>query len=429
MAKKKQKTKNTGEVRCFWKNLMLYLALLIACFSYALNYGGFFPYTLLYLTLFLPVMNLFHLLITAKMLRMSERLNSRIFIKGETVNYRFTLNNTSCFYMPYIDIHMHTETRIIFEGLKDVRVSVAPFSVRQIKYDFPLALRGKYSIGVERVRIHDLMGLFTFTFHPREKKYILVKPRILNRGYNIIPDSHAYEGQQNLESRKHGNDELSDIRKYVYGDSLKKIHWKLSAKLDKTMVRETFSEPDNSAVIFFNLNSTLYKDNSELMDKDTLLKEDCLIEELVAEINHLFKNHIPIKLLFNKDSLNCMSISSLAEFNSTYEYLSELNFNHLEHNSKDLDFSNSMEGDGSLKYIFTLTLDGDMVDEILKLSNKGANVTLYYIDYKSDDDKSEEDMFEKIQEVFEKSGIRAVRLEPCMDWLESQQFDMQDKPA
>lgn len=287
-------------------------------------------------------------------------------------------------------------------------------------------LRGKYGIGVERVRLNDMLGLFSYTFHPSEKKQILVKPRILKKAYQIMPNAHAYEGQQSQENRKQGNDELSDIRKYVYGDSLKKIHWKLSAKVHKTLVRETLSEPENNAVVFLNLNSTIMPDSAQVPDKETLIREDWLIEELVAEINHLYKNNIPIKLLLNQQELKSIEISSLADFNATYEYLAVLDFDHSEY--EDPDLSCLMECEGSLKYVFTLTLDEKMVDEILKMNSKGANLTLYYIDFNSTDNGMTHDIYDKLKELFEKNGIRAVRLDPSLT-ANNMQFDSKEKLA
>jgi uncharacterized protein (DUF58 family) len=50
-----------------------------------------------------------------------------------------------------------------------------------------------------------------------------------------------------------GNDvsEILQIKDYVRGDSIKSIHWKMSAKMGKLMVKELDTPNDNSIMVFF----------------------------------------------------------------------------------------------------------------------------------------------------------------------------------
>ena len=52
-----------------------------------------------------------------------------------------------------------------------------------------------------------------------------------------------------------GNDisEILQIKEYMKGDSIKNIHWKMSAKMGKTMVKELDTPNDNSVMIFIGL--------------------------------------------------------------------------------------------------------------------------------------------------------------------------------
>ena len=47
--------------------------------------------------------------------------------------------------------------------------------------------------------------------------------------------------------------EILQIKEYMKGDSIKNIHWKMSAKMGKTMVKELDTPNDNSVMIFIGL--------------------------------------------------------------------------------------------------------------------------------------------------------------------------------
>lgn len=94
-------------------------------------------------------------------------------------------------------------------------------------------------------------------------------------------DLYDVEGSlvsENDVNYKHvkGNDisEILQIKEYMKGDSIKNIHWKMSAKMGKTMVKELDTPNDNSVMIFF--------DYAPKEDRETNQK---LIEAL-ASVSH-----------------------------------------------------------------------------------------------------------------------------------------------
>lgn len=393
------------------RNIRRYLLLFFSALVYAYFFGGLFPYTLLYLMLALPVMSALHLIIVCTFFRLSERLSERTFVKGECASYRMILQNSSFMYMPYITVHMQMEGQFILKSIKSMRISLAPFSRREFKYDMPLLFRGRYDIGVNCIEIQDLLGILTYKIYPYEKKNILVKPRIVEIGFKNVPVARISEGDLASGYQEVGNDEINNIREYVYGDSFRKIHWKLSSKLSRTMIKETRNELDNDIMIILNLNKP------EKIDEEVLLKEDCVIEEVVSNIYYLLRRNIPVKLCFYKESPFIFRAATLSEFESLYQILSEVKFNQ-EYNFNDVyDYFTDIEQSSKLAYVFSVNLDGELIAKSHHVKNKGFDIELYYVNISGiaeDDVKARNDL----ADVLMKSNIRGYLLQPSMVTVE-----------
>ncbi len=398
------------------QNILRYIGVLFCCLTYAYFFGGFFPYTLLYLVLALPVMSLLHLFFVCFFFRISERLNERTFIKGEYASYHLLLQNSSIFFMPYITIRMYMEGQFICKSLKSMRISLPPFASRQFQYDMPLLFRGRYDIGVKSIKINDLLGMFSYTLHPMEKKSILVKPRIVDIMYKDVPVARISEGDLSSGYKESGNDEVMDIRQYVYGDSYRKIHWKLSTKLEKTMVKETRNELDNDVLILLNLQKP------EKIDEKALLEEDCLIEEVVSQIHYLIKRNVPVKLCYFKDQSLVLRASTTQEFQAMYQFLSEIKFNQTNNEHEDLDYFTDNEHNSNLVYLFTVVLDGDLMGKTFHIKNKGFDVELFYIRLKGAEE--DEEASKELADILIKNNIRVWKLEPSVLEIEACQHEI-----
>lgn len=404
------------------QNMIRYGAVLLTCLIYAYFFGGYFPYTLLYITLALPVMSLAHLVVICFLFRMSERLNERTFIKGEFAYYHLILQNSSFFYMPYITVRMHLEGQIICKNLKSMRLALAPFSTREFKYQMPLLFRGRYEIGVKSVRISDLLGLFSYTFHPLETKSILVEPRIVDIQNRVVPVTRISEGEITSGCKEAGNDELVNIREYVYGDSFRKIHWKLSSKLGKTMVKETRNELDNDVVMIMNLR------NPDQLNEDSLIQEDCLIEEMISQISNLIKQNVYVRLCFYKDGPKSLKASNSIEFHDIYMLLSEVKFNQNYPFNEAIDYFTNTEQNNQLVCLFTVVLDEAIISKAFHIKNKGFDPELYYIKLQGAQEHNGP-AYQDLEEMMAKNNIRIHRLEPSFIQIESAHHEVGAKTA
>lgn len=110
---------------------------------------------------------------------------------------------------------------------------------------------GVLQICIDEITILDPLGLFARKIKTDEKQYIIVSPK----GYtmDIAFQDSAFDPESNdYSTTKPGYDvsEIFAIREYTPGDPIRSIHWKLSEKQDKTMVREFGLPISNSTLLF-----------------------------------------------------------------------------------------------------------------------------------------------------------------------------------
>ena len=185
------------------------------------------------------------------------------------------------------------------------------------------------------------------------------------------------------------------------------------------MVKETRNELDNDIMMILNLNK------SGPMNEETLIKEDCVIEEIVSTIYYLLRRSIPVNLCFFKEKPYTFRAASLNEFEGLYQILSEIKF------SEEDDFENIYHHftdtgrNSKLIYVYTVTLDGKMVEESLKIRNKGFDIELNYVDIAGID---QEDVQAKndLADLLMKNNIKGYLLTPRAVEIGEQREEAED---
>lgn len=85
--------------------------------------------------------------------------------------------------------------------------------------------------------------------------------------------------------------EIFDIHEYHDGDKINRIHWKLTAKQDKTMVKDYSLPISNSIVLMADLNLDTNID-------DYMLVYDTLVEAIASISYYLIENDTPHKVVW-----------------------------------------------------------------------------------------------------------------------------------
>ena len=94
---------------------------------------------------------------------------------------------------------------------------------------------GTLELSAEKLRVLDYLGLFSYPVKTPPTGLVTVEPEAL--------ETEKLPGQDRSDTaltpkRSGGFSEEHELREYLPGDDLRQIHWKLSAKTGKTVVRQ-----------------------------------------------------------------------------------------------------------------------------------------------------------------------------------------------
>ena len=138
---------------------------------------------------------------------------------------------------------------------------------------------GGITATVEKGRVYDYLGLFTFRVRKTESKTILIRPRVLE---SALPE--ALRGAQSWRPKAGGGfAENHELRPYRPGDSLNQVHWKLSAKTGQLILREPMEPQPGLLLLTMTLRGTpdeLDRKLGRLLGLGRLLLETGLAFEL-----------------------------------------------------------------------------------------------------------------------------------------------------
>lgn len=156
----------------------------------------------------------------------------------------FTFRNLSC------TIQLTNKSAGLSESIR-----LTPFSARSGKneYSYPLVFEtaGYYEISVRKLCLYDPFGWLYLAKKGRGFCNLCVLPNYCYLPVQISLPVAQFAGESETYDESHpGNDssEIFDVREYRPGDSMKNIHWKLSARAGDLLVKEN-SLPKACAVL------------------------------------------------------------------------------------------------------------------------------------------------------------------------------------
>lgn len=98
----------------------------------------------------------------------------------------------------------------------------------------------------EKIRVYDYLGLFSLKVWRTQDLSVVIRPEPVEVSY--LPDLQRYLARSWRPKPGGGFAENHELRLYRPGDSLNQVHWKLSAKTGKYIIREAMV-PNNSRIL------------------------------------------------------------------------------------------------------------------------------------------------------------------------------------
>ena len=174
--------------------------------------------------------------------------------RGTQVEFSVKVANRFLLVYPKVELFFYIsdlfgETDTITESV----ITLAPKEKRQFDFGVRFDHIGTYSAGLKKIRIHDLLGLFSCEVGNLKEYKVNVSPKIFDVADLYISDSTMTESQKMVVPAVIDGADYAGVREYVWGDPIKNIHWKLSARTEVYMTKqfESYGVPGVDVILDF----------------------------------------------------------------------------------------------------------------------------------------------------------------------------------
>lgn len=169
--------------------------------------------------------------------------------REEQVSWALAMENRSPFPLSRVSFRLRIRNRMTGETTVYRREETGVFPGLAVPLRLPTHHCGYLECRVERLRVCDCLGLFSLPVRPPAPVSLLVGPVPVKAPPLTLPEQRgavlpAPKGQA-------PTGEEYDLRGYRPGDSVRAIHWKLSAKRDQLVVRELLASRKPLPVLMF----------------------------------------------------------------------------------------------------------------------------------------------------------------------------------
>lgn len=333
--------------------------------------GGNLPYAVFYSLFLVLFLGVLYVYFTSKHINSEIKCKGHEFSVGDTQDISLKISNDSIIPVAYIEVVNDT-----FEDLLRKYHGDAFFlnlnSSKFLKKDVVFRKRGIYDFGITTIKTSDIFGVFNHTKKYKNNAGIKVYPRIYQLKALFLGGSEKLENRLSNESKVEDLTLIKDIREYRIGDSLKRVHWKLSAKHGDLYVKNY----DYVSGIQCNLFLDMRRD-SFYFDKDGT-KEELLVDFSVSLLNKMISEGVRSKVFICGNDYKKFDIDTKEQFSGLMEFL-------LTHKSEGqgsfIDFIHgNLNNVNRRSYIAIVTPDitDENKNEFIDLKSKGYDINLFY---------------------------------------------------
>ena len=174
--------------------------------------------------------------------------------KGDEGGVTICLENPTL--LPALRIRCRVTTRNQLNGercTRNVMTWAFPKGQRRTSLRLGSEYCGRIRISVEQVKLYDCFGLIGVKTQPDAHSACVVQPDTFLQTLVLSPAAAHIDDTEDYSNERPGYDlsEMFQIRDYVPGDSQRQVHWKLSHKYGKLIVKDPSLPITRSAAVFW----------------------------------------------------------------------------------------------------------------------------------------------------------------------------------
>lgn len=174
--------------------------------------------------------------------------------KGSEGQLRVLLENSSLLPVFCVRCRIHAENQLNGECAdRELYTWLAPRRLRQAALNFESEYCGRLRLTLRDVTLYDCFGLLGVRLKSDAHRNVAVQPDTFDMALSLRPSSAESDDSEAYSPYRTGTDltEIFQIREYAEGDSPRQIHWKLSGKLDKLIVKDPSLPIMRSIMVFW----------------------------------------------------------------------------------------------------------------------------------------------------------------------------------
>lgn len=174
--------------------------------------------------------------------RYKRELSEKRVLFGEEITLSLSIENAKLLPLPWLEIEEIVPRDLHFSG-SNLRMSVSSnsfvleslFSLRWYervtrRYSVHCTARGVHAFGPTTMRSGDVFGFQNRQESLANRQYLLVYPMVVPLARFSLPARHPF-GDYNAPRRMlEDPSRVVGVRDYMYGDDLRRIHWKATAR-------------------------------------------------------------------------------------------------------------------------------------------------------------------------------------------------------
>ena len=159
---------------------------------------------------------------------------------GDEITVSFILKNPA--YLPLPDCTFYyTISSPFYPNEESYEVNCPVYAHDSFAFSIPLTFRRTacYQIRLTQITVWDYLHFFTFHKEVTlQKELFIFPPENDSLQFSSAAFGEGFDEFEENGAKGNISSNVTDIREYIPGDRLQKIHWKLSAKIHKLMVKE-----------------------------------------------------------------------------------------------------------------------------------------------------------------------------------------------
>ncbi len=384
-------------------NRIFYIFLMLGTWVLASYYKNAVTCILVYAVILLPIMSFLLLLFGFLSVDASQKVNTHIVYKGDSVRVTFNARCRFALSFAYLDLRLNRAGVSMFKLHRADTMLCACFGQpASVRLDVECPYRGIYQVGSPKLRMHDMLGLFTLTKRLDTCK-VTVYPRVSSVVGLTIDERLINNASVTKNALKKDDIMVSHVRPYQSTDRPKTINWKLSSKMNELMVKNYEPLKEIGMTVMLDMQS-----KPDLPRVTRIHNEDKIIECALSVVANCLSDMLTAKVVYMPAG-NVMTqhdVDEIQNYPALYNLLACIN---VDGTTPISDFLRefSTKNVGTNLVVITDRTDDKLHTAFRESANAGSKLTLIRVV----GDNEKQKAWQSEIEEYMRDGFKAVAVE------------------